>query len=79
MKITDSVVTHRSGRVLLHFLDDPDTPVIVEIEDKGTATYDCAVQCGDCDGWELSKSEVSWLLSKQSEANTWYNAKRMLS
>jgi hypothetical protein len=78
MKIHDAVKMYRSGRVILHLLDDPDTPVMVEIHNKGTATYDCAIGTGDCDGYELKPAEIEWLESHRTECEEWYDKKRII-
>jgi hypothetical protein len=67
------------GRIVLSLKNDHETPVIVYCkgpDGMGSATYDCATTAGDVDGYELTDRELSWLESKRTQCEEWYNEHR---
>lgn len=71
--------SYRLGRVRLVLIEDSDTPCMVYVsvrkEGKGfkqaTATYWCAVDAGEADGYELTEREVTWLGNHEDVCNDW--------
>lgn len=66
----------KDGALEIEFSHDPYTPVMVYCITGESATFDCAIQEGDIEGYELSQAEVNWLAKHEDAANEHYNVYR---
>ena len=70
------------GRLALTFRkDDPETPVMVYLHqgrERATATYFCAVEAGDIEGFVLTEDEQRWLEASRADAEEWYAKYRVV-
>jgi hypothetical protein len=75
--------TYVCGRLMLRFLDDPETPLIVEYRfgkgDVETGTYHCVIDVAEVGGHPLTDAQLEWLNKFWDEAEAWYERKRVLS
>jgi hypothetical protein len=61
------------GRLSINFLEDDATPVMVAIDKEHCAqTYQCAIQCGDIEGFDLTAEEFVWLATFEDAKNEWF-------
>lgn len=69
--------TYLCGRLMLQFLEDRDTPVLVVLRhgngktDVATGTYGCVTAESEVDGYPLSESQSAWLSRFEDEADEW--------
>ena len=71
-----------SGRIRLELLQDPETPVMVIVrgpDGEGSATFECALETGEADGYDLTERELTWLRDLRPIADKWFDDHRVVS